>query len=289
TNDSSDNDIPDTPPSPTHGTPFTKITLSTQRSPVASRALRRRVMILAPGHPIPYGRPYCYHPNGPVHMMTARKRVEPLPTHRLAMRHSVDYSSSDPFTFDDSSGTSSDSSSDDLSDSSSGHSSSDHSSPALPSGMRSSHQLCSSVPSIPYSSVATLEDCLDESSQSSVPRETSLRDDIVVRGSDEPHSKNDIDLEIQVEINECIAYADALRVEGINARVVVETVAREEVEIGTRGPVEVRVDRVTHPAVPDDVPDPAQKEGVVEVTYETLGDLVQRFHDHTVKILIHRV
>ncbi|GJR52152.1 hypothetical protein Tco_1402673 [Tanacetum coccineum] len=53
--DSSDSDIPDTPPSPTHDTPFTETTLSTQRSPVASSALRRRVMILSPGQPIPHG------------------------------------------------------------------------------------------------------------------------------------------------------------------------------------------------------------------------------------------
>nr|GFD25423.1 hypothetical protein [Tanacetum cinerariifolium] len=98
-----------------------------------------------------------------------------------------DYTSSDPFTSDDSSETSSDSSSDDLSDSLSGYSSSDHSSPAL-------------------------------------PLETSLSDD-VVRGSDEPYSEPDIDLEIQEKINECIAYADDLRAEGIDARVVVKTVA----------------------------------------------------------------
>ncbi|GKC54992.1 hypothetical protein Tco_1077737 [Tanacetum coccineum] len=53
--DSSDSDIPDTPPSPTHGTPFIKTTLSTQRSPVASGALRRQAMVLAPGQPIPHG------------------------------------------------------------------------------------------------------------------------------------------------------------------------------------------------------------------------------------------
>ncbi|GKE49606.1 hypothetical protein Tco_1480864 [Tanacetum coccineum] len=41
-------DIPDTPPSPTYDTPFTETTLSTQRSPTAYGALRRRVMILAP-------------------------------------------------------------------------------------------------------------------------------------------------------------------------------------------------------------------------------------------------
>nr|GEU40109.1 hypothetical protein [Tanacetum cinerariifolium] len=85
-------DTPDTPPSPTHGTPFTEITASTQRSPVIPH---HRVMILAPGQPIPHGRPYRYHLNGPVHMMTTKKRVGPLPIQRLVVRYSVDHSSSD--------------------------------------------------------------------------------------------------------------------------------------------------------------------------------------------------
>nr|GFC59775.1 hypothetical protein [Tanacetum cinerariifolium] len=185
-------------------------------------------------------------------MMTARKRVGPLPTHRFAVRHLVNYSSSDLFTYVDSSETSLDYSSNDLSNSSSGHSSLDHSSPALPSGTRSSHQLCSLVPSIPHSpaaiierpshpsfagpsckrskspttyvpissfisgalsparadllpppkrirssdSVMDLEDCLDKSLDSYVLRETSLRDDVAVRGSDEPYLEPDIDPEI---------------------------------------------------------------------------------------------
>ncbi|GJZ63770.1 putative reverse transcriptase domain-containing protein, partial [Tanacetum coccineum] len=277
-----------------------------------------------------------------------------LPTHCLAVRHSVNYSLSDYFTSDDSSRdspsdssseTPSDSSSDALSDSSSGHSSSDHPSPTLPSGMRSSHQLCLSVPSIPHSSAAIterpshsfsagpsrkrsrspttsvsvsspvpgalssvrddllplrkrirsfdsatdLEDCSDESSKSSIPRETSLRDDVVVRGSDKPYSEPDIDPEISAKIDECIAYADALRARGIDAKVVVETAAREEVETSARGMVEVRVDRETHFVVSDDIPKPAQEEGAVEVTYETLEDMVQRFHDHTMEIPVHRV
>nr|GEZ30425.1 reverse transcriptase domain-containing protein [Tanacetum cinerariifolium] len=58
-----------------------------------------------------------------------------------------------------------------------------------------------------------------------------------------------------------------------------------EVEVGPR---ETRVERVTHPAMPEDIPEPAQK-GAVEVTYETLGDLVQRFHDHTQAILVYRI
>ncbi|GKA74223.1 hypothetical protein Tco_0780525 [Tanacetum coccineum] len=45
---------------------------------------------------------------------------------------------------------------------------------------------------------------------------------------------------------------------------------------------------ITHPVVVDDIPEPAQ-EGAVEVTYETLGDLVKRFHDHTKEISVHRV
>ncbi|GKD41720.1 hypothetical protein Tco_1261927 [Tanacetum coccineum] len=161
TDDITDSDTPNTPPSPTHGTPFTETTLSTQRSPTASGALRRRVMVLASGQPIPHGRSYRYHLNGPVHMMTARKRVGPLPTHRLAVRHSLDYSSLDHFSSDDSSSGSSSSSSSEnssdspmnaLSDSASSRLSSDHSLPASPSSMISSHRLCSLVPSVHHSS-----------------------------------------------------------------------------------------------------------------------------------------
>ncbi|GKG52466.1 hypothetical protein Tco_0547341, partial [Tanacetum coccineum] len=40
--------------------------------------------------------------------------------------------------------------------------------------------------------------------------------------------------------------------------------------------------------MPEDTPEPAQV-GAVEVTYDTLGDLVKRFHDHTEAIPVHRV
>ncbi|GJU79028.1 hypothetical protein Tco_1276098 [Tanacetum coccineum] len=104
-------------------------------------------------------------------MMTARKRVGPLPTHRLAVRHSVDYSSSNHFSSDDSSlslssKTSSDSPADALSDSASSHSSFDHSLPSLPSGTRSSHRLCSLVPSVHRSSAISDRPSHDSSSES---------------------------------------------------------------------------------------------------------------------------
>ncbi|GKG46305.1 hypothetical protein Tco_0501151, partial [Tanacetum coccineum] len=77
--------------------------------------------------------------------------------HRLAVRHSVDYSSLDHFSLDDSSSDSSSSSSsetfsdspaDALSDSASSHLSSNYSLPASPLGKRSSHRLLSLVLSV---------------------------------------------------------------------------------------------------------------------------------------------
>ncbi|GJW47050.1 hypothetical protein Tco_0078696 [Tanacetum coccineum] len=300
TNDTTNSDTPDTPPSPTHGTPFTETTASTQRSPVIPR---RRVMILTPGQSIPHGRSYRYHPNGPIHMMTVRKRVILIPIQQLTVRHSVDHSSSDYFSPDDSardsssdssSEASSDFHSDASSDSSSRHSLSDHSSPDLPStsarpSRKRRRSPMTSVPALPPVSGALSPVCADLiPSPKRVrdsgyladvevdPRETSLRDDVIVRGSDEPHLEQDIDPEIQAEIDECIAYADALRDRGIDARVVVEVVDREESETGTRGPVEVRVERVTHPEMQEDTPEPAQEERAIECTYDTLGSLVQR-------------
>nr|GEW31858.1 putative reverse transcriptase domain-containing protein [Tanacetum cinerariifolium] len=190
TDDTTDSD---TPPSPTHGIPFTEITSSTQRSPVIPRI---RCMILSPGQPIPHGRPYRYHPNGPVHMMTARKRVEPL--HRCGP----------PMT----------------------------SAPALSPVFGSlSHVHADLIPSPKRvrdsSYLADIE--VD-------PRETSLRDDIIIRGSDKPYLEQDIDPEIQAEIDEYIAYTDAIRDRWIDARIVVKAVDREESETGMRGPAEGR-------------------------------------------------
>ncbi|GKB13383.1 hypothetical protein Tco_0847306, partial [Tanacetum coccineum] len=185
----------------------------------------------------------------------------------------------------------SDSSADALSDSASSHSSSDHSLPTPSSGMRPSHYFvhCRSpaasvllssptLGALSYARVdllpspkrirsletaTDLEGCLEDSFESYVPREAGLG----------------VDFEDE-KIDECIAYADDLRDRGIDARVVVEAIDREEIETSMRGPVEVRVDRVTHPVVAEDIPEPAQ-EGAVEVMYETLGDLVQRTMPNT--------
>nr|GEY57783.1 hypothetical protein [Tanacetum cinerariifolium] len=243
--DTTDIDTPDTPPSPTHGTLFTEITTSTQRLPVIPR---RRVVILAPGQPIPHGRPYRYHPNGSKHMMTTRKRVGPLPVQQLAA--SSDFYSDASF------------------DSSSRNSLSDHSSLDLPStsagpSRKRPRSPITSVPALPhvYEALSFVHADLMPSPKrvrdfgyladvEVDPKKTSLRDDVMVR--------------------------DALRDRGIDARVVVEGVDREESETCIRGSIKVRVERVTLSMMLEDAPESAQDERSVECTYETLGSLGRR-------------
>nr|GEV74993.1 putative reverse transcriptase domain-containing protein [Tanacetum cinerariifolium] len=169
-NDTTDSDTPDTPPSPTHGTLFTEITASTQRSP------------------------------------------------QVAIRHYVDHSSSD---------------------SSSRHSLSDHSSPDLPSTSAGPSRKRRRSPMTYVPALPPVSGALSPVRANLIPSPTRVRD---------------------------IGYL-------------------ADVEVGLR---ETRVERVTHLAMPEDIPEPVQ-EGAVEVTYETLGDLVKRFHDHTQAIPVHRI
>ncbi|GJR37571.1 putative reverse transcriptase domain-containing protein [Tanacetum coccineum] len=209
-----DFDTPDTPPSPTYGTPFTEITSSTQRSPVIPR---RRVMILAPRQPIPHGRSYRYHLNGSIHHQIFIRML-----HLILRRHSL-----------------SDHSSSDLLSTSAGPSRKRRRSP-----MTSVHALppvsgaLSPVRADLMSSPKRIRrvDIGEESSEPSRSRGIDLEMDVDVVRSDEI----EIDPEIQAEIDESL------------------------METGTRGPVEVRVERVTHHVMLEDTLEPAQ-EGVVEV------------------------
>ncbi|GKD55778.1 hypothetical protein Tco_1289165, partial [Tanacetum coccineum] len=54
---------------------------------VAPPEIRRRsTTLVRPGEAIPFGRPYRTHSNGPRRLLTARKRVRPIPAFRLAWR-----------------------------------------------------------------------------------------------------------------------------------------------------------------------------------------------------------
>ncbi|GJT79559.1 hypothetical protein Tco_1053901 [Tanacetum coccineum] len=109
-------------------------------------------------------------------------------------------------------------------------------------------------------SATNLEGCSEDSFEPYVPREAGLGVDFEDESSEPSRSRGD-DLEEDV---------DVVRNRGIDARVVVEAIDREEIETGMRGPIKVRVDRVTHPVVANDIPEPTQ-EGAVEAI-----DSVQR-------------
>ncbi|GKB16993.1 reverse transcriptase domain-containing protein [Tanacetum coccineum] len=73
-------------------------------APVVSppRIRRRSTTLVRPGEAIPFGRPYRTHLNGPCKLLTASKRVRPIPAHRLAWR-CVSHHSSDRHSLPDSS------------------------------------------------------------------------------------------------------------------------------------------------------------------------------------------
>ncbi|GKB56773.1 hypothetical protein Tco_0912959 [Tanacetum coccineum] len=118
-------------------------------------------------------------------------------------------------------------------------------------------------------SVIDLEGSSKDGYETYVPRETGLR----VNGEDsyEPYTEPDIESGIQENIDECIAYADAIRAREtvIDMWPVIEDDVRESVR--------------------EDVLDHVTTDRAVEVTYETLRDLVHRFHDHTVEIPVHQI
>ncbi|GKA41163.1 hypothetical protein Tco_0733756 [Tanacetum coccineum] len=74
---------------------------------VAPPRIRRQPAIhVRPGEAIPFGRLYRTHLNGPHKLLTARKRVRPIPAHKLAWRR-VSHHSSDRHSSPDSSSSSS--------------------------------------------------------------------------------------------------------------------------------------------------------------------------------------
>ncbi|GJU33446.1 hypothetical protein Tco_1177035 [Tanacetum coccineum] len=223
---------------------------------------------------------------------------------QLAVRHSIYHSSSDS-----SSEASLDFHSDASSDSSLRHSLPDHSSPDLPStsvgpSRKRRRSPMTSVPALPPvagalspvradlipspkrirspESATDLEGCSEDSFEPYVPREVGLGVDVEDESSEQSRSRGtdievDDDVErsdgididpVEVVIKVCFDFADIIRASGVDVSAEAVTVAQDDVE------------KVT--------PEPAQ-EGAAGSTYETLGDLVQRFHDHTEAIPVHRI
>ncbi|GJV21406.1 retrovirus-related pol polyprotein from transposon TNT 1-94 [Tanacetum coccineum] len=219
---------------------------------------RRLVVLVLPGQQIPIGRPYRTQPNRVLKMLTARKSVRPLPTHRIALRYSADYSSSDHFTLDDSLldspsdsslETSLDSNLDTSSDSPSRHSLSGHFISDSPCDLPTA---ISTRPSRKrrrdYDSVTDFEVSLEEGFVPYVPREIGLGVD--VKDSYEPYTEPDIDPDVQADIDACIAFTDDIAARGTYVRVQDRVAAEEEAKSSARGTIEIesellRVSQVT--------------------------------------------
>ncbi|GJT45648.1 putative reverse transcriptase domain-containing protein [Tanacetum coccineum] len=298
--DSFNSDTPDTPPSQD---PY-EVTVARWRSRVAARS--------SP-------------PSSPIRQIfTAPTQITP-PTSCSCLTGTTDSCwptlpyPSDPSSLDSHSDTSS--------DSSSRHSSSSHSISDFPcdsptaTSARPSRKRCRSATASIYvaspvrgtlspvranllpphkrirdsDSVTDLEVSSEEGYVPYVAREVGLGVD--VEDSYEPYTEPDVDYVIQADIDACIAFADDIRARGTDVRVIVETVADEEVESSARGTIEVEVGPRVGPVIDDDVresvredvPNHVTADGAVDVTYETLGDLVQRFHDHTIEIPAHPI
>ncbi|GKA09544.1 putative reverse transcriptase domain-containing protein [Tanacetum coccineum] len=117
--------------------------------------------------------------------------------------------------------------------------------------------------------VTDLEVSSEDSYGSYVPREVGLGVD--VEDSSEPYTQPDVDSNVQADIDECIAYADAIRARGIDDRDAIETAAAKEVESSVRGTIEVEVnlrvesvvDYDVRESVREDVPDHVTTDGAV--------------------------
>nr|GEW36412.1 reverse transcriptase domain-containing protein [Tanacetum cinerariifolium] len=144
---------------------------------------------------------YSHKPNGVLKVLTYRKSVGSLPTHRLVLRYSADYTSSDS-----------------------------HPDTSSHSSLRHSHQtLLPPHKKIMDSDFVTdFEVSSEEGYMPYVPREVALGVD--VEDNCEPYTKPDVDFDIQENINACIEFADDLRARGTDVRVMVETMAEEEVD-----------------------------------------------------------
>ncbi|GKB71949.1 reverse transcriptase domain-containing protein [Tanacetum coccineum] len=240
----------------------------------------------------------------PTHRLTIRYLVDYSSSDHLSSDDSSRDSSSRS-----SSKTSSDSSTDALSDSACSCSSSDHSLPTPSSGMRPNHHLCSLVSSIHRSSAAIFDRPSHDSSFISPSRKRSrsptasiplsspipgalsyARADILpptkrirspetatsLEGCSEDSFKLYVPKEAGLGVDIKDESSKTSRDRGINARVVVKAIDREEIKTGVRGPVKVRVDRVTHPVIADDTLKLAQ-EGAVKVI-----ESVQRNQGHKI-------
>ncbi|GJV13181.1 retrovirus-related pol polyprotein from transposon TNT 1-94, partial [Tanacetum coccineum] len=276
------------PSSPTHDSPPT----IRQILPSPPGLPYRPAILVLPGQPIPVGRPYRTQPNDVYKMLTARKSVGPLPSHRLALRYSESHSPSDYFSPNEfSSNTSSGSSSGYSSYTSSGHSIPDSSfdSPAASfSGpyrkrFRSPTALVPLASPVPGALSSIRADLLPprkriKGSVSKTNYEVDFEE------SYEPYTEPDIDSDVQSDINAYIVTVDTVAAREVDVRVEVDTrIDREdeddeEAESSHRG-TDTREDFL-------DLVSADGSRGFMQIGLDVV---LQELYDHMVEIPVDRI
>ncbi|GJY99577.1 hypothetical protein Tco_0517007 [Tanacetum coccineum] len=183
---------------------------------------RRPAILVLPGKSIPVGRPYRTQPNEVRKMLTARKSVGPLPSHRLALRYSESHSPSDHFSPDNfASDTSSGSSSGYSSDTSSGRSIPDSFFGTLAASIEGASRKKCRSPVVPVPLATPIpEFCL--------PAESSY----------ETYTEPDIDSDVQADIDDDTEAA-AAREADIRVEVSIGFEREDEADSSHRGTVEI--------------------------------------------------
>ncbi|GKA33970.1 putative reverse transcriptase domain-containing protein [Tanacetum coccineum] len=126
-----------------------------------------------------------------------------------------------------------------------------------------------------------LEGCSEDSFEPYVPREVGLGVEVEDESFEKSRSRG-----TGIEVDDDVERSDGMDIDPVEA--VIEACFDFADITGTRDPIVVSDDGDTPPVVPEVIPEPAQ-EGATRSTYNTLGDLVQRFHDHIEAIPVHRI
>ncbi|GJX34564.1 hypothetical protein Tco_0246121 [Tanacetum coccineum] len=272
---------------------------------------QRSAILIRPGEAIPFGRPYRTHLNGPHKLLTAMKRVGPLPACRLASRHASPRSSNNHSS---SSSSSSDSlpvyslgldasdqaySRSSTRDSSSG----DSSERPLHSSSRSvgpTRKRCrSSVDSVPSST--PVMGSLAPTRADLLPPRKRFRDSYSSEDSIEEDTEIDpIEAEVDMELG--IGDGDDVRdhVE-IEPRDVRDDTKEYEADASAGDTVEVGIDPMSEPIVEEEIIGPAgedpsyspgTKDGIVR-SFENmpiyLNDAMHDFYHHMSEVRVYRI
>ncbi|GKE41035.1 hypothetical protein Tco_1464440, partial [Tanacetum coccineum] len=278
----------------------------------------KSTILIRPGEAIPFGRPYRTHLNGPRKLLTARKRVGPLPARRLAWRHALPRSSNHHLSFSSSSSDSSPVHSSGLNAPDQAHSGSSirdvpprlcYPPRRAPRRSEAFHRWCADSLSTLYppttsesSSGDSSERPLHSPSHSAGPSRKRCRSPIDFRfifieeDTEIDHIETEVDMELDIGDGDDVRY----HVE-IDPRYVRDDTEEYEADTSAGDTVEVGIDPMSAPIVEEEIVEPAgedssdssgTRDGIVRSFEDMpidLNDVVHDFYHRMSEVRIDRI